>query len=99
MTEAEVREVIRDLDLSSVRERVHVQHPEVSLSKLDALEEEYRGFLFINWKYSEEKHIPSMGIDEFWHAHILHTRDYMRDCQEIFGYYFHHDIFRHDQSQ
>lgn len=96
MQEAKARDLIAALDLSSVKARVAKQHPKVSKEKLDALEEEYRGFLFINWKFPNENHVPSLGVDEFWHAHILHTEDYTKDCKAVFGHYFHHKIFRHD---
>lgn len=31
-----------------------------------------------------------LEVDEIWHHHILATRQYMKDCLGIFGYYFHH---------
>lgn len=31
-----------------------------------------------------------LEVDEIWHHHILDTRQYFRDCLQIFGYYFHH---------
>ena len=33
---------------------------------------------------------PTGPIDEFWHAHILDTEAYARDCNELFGEYLHH---------
>jgi hypothetical protein len=33
---------------------------------------------------------PVVDVDEFWHYHILNTRKYAADCQEIFGYFLHH---------
>lgn len=51
----------------------------------------YRNFLFLNKKYPEYNVLPpSADIDEFWHAHILETEKYERDCLAIFGKYFHH---------
>lgn len=51
----------------------------------------YRNFLFLNKKYPERQVLPpSDDIDEFWHAHILDTEQYARDCLAIFGKYFHH---------
>ncbi len=40
--------------------------------------------------YPGEPVVPSTGIDQAWHAHILDTRKYARDCQgrsEITGGY------------
>jgi hypothetical protein len=52
----------------------------------------YKNFLILNKKYLEIHPVipPSMEIDEIWHHHILDTRAYHRDCDGIFGYYFHH---------
>jgi hypothetical protein len=33
---------------------------------------------------------PPVLADKFWHQHILDTRKYMKDCDEIFGEYLHH---------
>lgn len=35
--------------------------------------------------------VPTREIDEFWHNHILYTREYARDCECIFGKFLHHD--------
>lgn len=56
----------------------------------DEVEALYRRFLALNARYPDRKICPTGPIDEFWHAHILDTRAYMRDCEDIFGYYLHH---------
>lgn len=52
----------------------------------------YKNFLYLNKKYIEQYPVlpPSLEIDEIWHHHILDTRQYLIDCNHIFGYYFHH---------
>lgn len=52
----------------------------------------YKNFLFLNKKYLSEFPVlpPMLEVDEVWHHHILDTRQYMKDCEKIFGYYFHH---------
>src|SRR3989338_2769153 len=52
----------------------------------------YRNFLFLNKKYELERGQlpPSEEIDEFWHNHILDTKKYHHDCDNIFGFYLHH---------
>ncbi|MFS2161666.1 hypothetical protein ACCD10_30635 [Pseudomonas sp. Pseusp122] len=52
----------------------------------------YKNFLFLNKKYLGEFPVlpPMLEVDEVWHHHILDTRQYMKDCENIFGYYFHH---------
>jgi hypothetical protein len=34
--------------------------------------------------------VPNADIDEIWHMHILDTRAYMADCDDLFGSYLHH---------
>lgn len=51
----------------------------------------YKNFLILNKKYLPQPLVPTREIDEFWHNHILHTRRYLQDCQQIFGYYLHHE--------
>src|SRR5581483_11586611 len=53
-------------------------------------EKSYKNFLFLQKKYSHLNLVPNREIDEFWHNHILHTKNYFNDCQQIFGHYLHH---------
>lgn len=50
----------------------------------------YRKFLALNVRYFGRKICPTKPIDEFWHAHILDTRSYARDCYFLFGEVLHH---------
>ncbi len=50
----------------------------------------YRAFLFLCKTYPTEVIVPIKEIDEFWHMHILDTRNYIADCYTVFGYYLHH---------
>jgi hypothetical protein len=34
--------------------------------------------------------VPDEAIDAVWHAHILDTQAYIRDCERLFGRYLHH---------
>ncbi len=63
-------------------------------SKKDVPEaiKQYRNFLFLRKKYGHLYTLPpSVEIDDVWHAHILHTREYIKFCQDAFGYFLHHD--------
>lgn len=51
----------------------------------------YRNYLYLLKKYPDDFLPPSYEIDEAWHAHIVCTRSYTKFCQELFGYYQHHD--------
>lgn len=44
-------------------------------------------------------HAVSDLIDPFWHAHILHTRQYMAFCEQVFGQYVHHTPLDHARPQ
>jgi hypothetical protein len=50
----------------------------------------YRVFLFLCKTYPNEIIVPPFEIDAFWHLHILDTRNYIIDCENIFGEYLHH---------
>jgi hypothetical protein len=56
----------------------------------EEVESLYRRFLALNARYPGRKICPTGPIDEFWHAHILDTRAYARDCNLVFGEYLHH---------
>ena len=34
---------------------------------------------------------PNKIIDELWHLHIIHTKEYFKFSNELFGSYFHHN--------
>ncbi len=50
----------------------------------------YRKFLALNVRYPDRKICPTGPIDDFWHAHILDTEAYARDCVALFGRFLHH---------
>ncbi len=58
----------------------------------DRIELGYRNYLRMLVKHPEdvEDIVVSKEVDEFWHAHILHTREYTEDCARVFGAYLHH---------
>jgi len=50
----------------------------------------YKNFMLLQKIHMTEHLVPTREIDEFWHNHILHTKQYMTDCMRIFGRYLHH---------
>ena len=52
----------------------------------------YKNFLYLNKKYLDAFPVlpPMLEVDEVWHHHILDTRRYIKDCDQVFGHYFHH---------
>jgi len=51
---------------------------------------EYKRFLTLKKKFPNLEISPSPLVDKVWHMHILDTRQYMEDCDNIFGSYMHH---------
>ncbi|WKB51310.1 glycine-rich domain-containing protein [Eleftheria terrae] len=68
----------------------------------------YRRYLVLQAKYPGKIIPPTEDIDTFWHAHILDTRKYAEDCQNVFGCLLHHfpysglrgdeDLSRHEAA-
>jgi len=80
------------LDLEPIK--VKLMHQESgegwSLERANAVEFEYRRFLFLMKRYPNEQTAPLADVDTFWHYHILDTMKYAADCDSVFGYFLHH---------
>lgn len=61
-----------------------------SKEKAHQVGEQYRIFLYLCKRYPRQFIVPTYEIDEFWHLHILDTRNYKKNCNLIFGKYLHH---------
>jgi hypothetical protein len=83
---------IAALDLDPIK--VKLMHKESgegwSLSYADAMEFEYRRFLYLVKLFPNEQAAPLFDVDVFWHYHILDTMKYAADCEAVFGYFLHH---------
>jgi hypothetical protein len=77
------------LDFSMLTRKLVEEHGWTSEFSLE-VEDLYRKFLALNIRYPEKKICPTGPIDEFWHAHILDTRAYEKDCSLLFGQFLHH---------
>jgi hypothetical protein len=92
MISSEHFKTIADLDLEPIK--VKLMHEESgegwSLEKADAVEFEYRRFLYLMKTFPNEQTAPLMDVDTFWHYHILDTMKYAVDCDKVFGYFLHH---------
>lgn len=53
---------------------------------------EYKRYLTLCIHYPHPHYaiVPNKIIDTMWHYHILDTRAYCKDCDNVFGGYFHH---------
>jgi hypothetical protein len=92
--------------LSDINERVLNKFRTLySVSRDDALEiaMETNRWLWLNARLNHDRdhkvpdtprvlvvHHGMVIIDEYWHAFVLHTRDYQAFCQKHFGFFIHH---------
>ena len=83
---------IAALDLNPIK--VKLMHKESgegwSLEHANAIETEYRRFLYLMKAFPYAETAPLSDVDTFWHYHILDTMKYARDCEQAFGYFLHH---------
>jgi hypothetical protein len=83
---------INELDLDPIK--VKLMHKESgegwTLAQANAVEAEYRRFLYLMKVFPTEAAAPLMDVDTFWHYHILDTLKYAQDCEAVFGYFLHH---------
>jgi hypothetical protein len=63
---------------------------EWSQEKIEIAEKEYKRYLTLVKLYQPKSIVPSKLMDEFWHMHILDTKAYREDCQQIFGKFIDH---------
>ncbi|CAM4438842.1 MAG: hypothetical protein LEGION0398_MBIBDBAK_00582 [Legionellaceae bacterium] len=93
ITFAEAKQYIEALNLDYlILKMCAEEYPLPRWTKEDALicADLYKKFLLLKKKYFQFSIIPTREIDEFWHNHILHTKQYMEDSQNIYGIYLHH---------
>lgn len=81
--------MVETLDFSMLTRKLVEEHGWTS-EFCQEVEELYRKFLALNIRYPDKKICPTGPIDEFWHAHILDTRAYEKDCNVLFGEFLHH---------
>lgn len=83
---------ISALDLEAIKSKLmhRASGKGWSQQRADAVEFEYRRFLFLMKCFPVELIAPSVDVDKFWHQHILDTMKYAADCEHVFGYFLHH---------
>lgn len=78
-------------DLSRPRQRLRQSYSGLDERLLARIETAYRHFLYLRLKYPQARLVPHRAVDEMWHQHILHTRDYAAMCLNVLGGFFHHE--------
>lgn len=61
-------------------------------------EDLYRKFLTLAGTHPGKSFVPPRIVDIVWHTHITFTRQYMADCELLFGAYLHHEVSTADTS-
>lgn len=83
-------DVIENLDLTDITARAAREH-EWSHERAEQATFSYRQFLFLVAVTANKPLSPlSADMDEVWHAHILFTKKYASDCNNVFGRFLHH---------
>jgi hypothetical protein len=94
---------IQALDLDPIRLRVMDKESGEGWTReyAETIERAYRAYLTMLVKHPEdvEDIVVSKDVDEFWHAHILHTMKYTEDCEKVFGTYLHHNPHVGERTQ
>jgi hypothetical protein len=84
-------EAFLKLDLEPIKVKlVHQSGEGWGIQRTEAVETEYRRFLYLMKTYPGEHTAPLEDVDTFWHYHILDTMKYAADCDTLFGYFLHH---------
>ena len=89
MNAEEAMASLASLDLSAVKRKV-VDEKGWGVKIADYAELRYRRFLCMHLINPRLLLVPPPDIDAFWHRHILFTRQYVRDCETLFGTFLHH---------
>jgi hypothetical protein len=80
---------ISEWPLEKIAERVAAKL-NWSLKYSQSVECEYRKFIFISAVRPSSGYGMAGPVDQFWHQHILDTRDYLAMCQVVAGQFIHH---------
>lgn len=87
---SEAKFLINQLDFMTQNEKL-ISYSGWKSEKVMAVEMLYKEWLVLHKVYGDSFALaPSKALDEYWHYHILDTKKYMADCEQVFGYYLHH---------
>ncbi len=85
----QIRGKIKQIDLTLARQKMMKQLGWTQ-EKCDQIETEYKAFIYLNYVHPQKTLVPSHDVDQMWHAHILQTRKYQKDCMDNLGFFMHH---------
>ena len=67
-----------------------------TVERAAAAERRYRRFFYLKAILPEGHASPTPEVDEFWHQHIINTRQYGPDCDRVVGRFMHHTFLSAD---
>lgn len=87
-------EKVNVLDFSPINQKLRtVDESFWTNENLQIAEDLYKKFLVLRLLDKDAILVPTETIDEYWHQHILDTRKYQADCNQLFGDMLHHDPY------
>lgn len=82
------------LDFSPINQKLRTVDENLWTNEnLQVAENLYKKFLTLRLLDKDAILVPTETIDEYWHQHILDTRKYQEDCNQLFGGMLHHDPY------
>jgi len=82
---------INDLNFDRIKHKMSLKESlGWSKEKIELAEREYKRYLTLIKIHINKRIVPSKLMDEFWHMHILDTKAYRDDCQNVFGRFIDH---------
>ena len=84
-----IMERVNNIDFTPHGYKLEIEHGWTE-EKINHAIKLYKQWLVLQVFYEGLSFAPSELIDEFWHVHILDTRKYMTDCNNIKGEFIHH---------
>ena len=87
----ELHPLVEVLDFDRLKWKIsESEEAKMTKDECELAEREYRRYLTLKKLYPKVELVPNKQLDEFWHAHILDTVAYHKDCDSVFGHYLHH---------
>jgi len=87
---SEAKFLVENLDFMTQNQKL-ISYSGWKSAKVIAVEGLYKEWLILHKVYGDKFALaPNKALDEYWHCHILDTKKYMKDCEQVFGYYLHH---------
>ena len=90
--------------MSTFRIRDHLSNPKFkpvidrvqknnkwSKDKAEMVLNEYGRFMTLIKLYPEHSFVPCNDVDEVWHTHLIYTKLYKNFCEDVFGFFLHHN--------